>query len=92
MYVYALEYVCDPLMTTKSSPAISAVTLALKPPRRISNHNLMEPIDLMKYICVTEIIHLNFGKRKMLLFGIQKGKLSWSTLGNFAVSPECFRL
>lgn len=52
----------------------------------------MEPINLMKYICVTEIIHLNFGKSEMLLFGIQRGKLSWDTLGNFAVSPECFRL
>lgn len=31
----------------------------------------MGPINLMKYICVTEIIHLNFGRSEMFLFGIQ---------------------
>lgn len=44
-----------------------------KAPRRISNHSLMAPINLMKYTCVTEIIHLNFGKSELLLFGIQVG-------------------
>lgn len=33
----------------------------------------MGAINLMKYICVTEIIHLNFGKSEMFLFGIQRG-------------------
>lgn len=33
----------------------------------------MGPINLMKYICVTEIIHLKFGKSEMFLFGIQGG-------------------
>lgn len=33
----------------------------------------MGPINLMKYICVTEIIHLNFGKSQTFLFWIQAG-------------------
>lgn len=33
----------------------------------------MGPINLMKYTCVTEIIHLNFGKSETLLFEILVG-------------------
>lgn len=86
--------VCDLLMTRRSSPAILAVTLAWKRPRRISNHSLMGPINLMKYICVTEIIHLKFGKSKMFLFGIQGGfpGLHYQTFHGDSLSLECFKV
>ena len=33
----------------------------------------MGPINLMKYTCATEIVHLQFGKSQMFLFGIRGG-------------------
>lgn len=50
----------------------------------------------MKYICETEIIHLNFGKSEMLLFemraGVVVGVEGRASLLNFSVSLECFKV
>lgn len=52
----------------------------------------MGPINLMKYICVTELIHLNFGKSQMFLFVIQLGIPAphYWTFHSDSFALECF--
>lgn len=53
----------------------------------------MGPINLMKYICVTELIHLNFGKSQTFLFGIQGGipGLHYWSFHSDSFCPKCSR-
>lgn len=90
-------------LPNQAKPFLLSLWHERKPPRRISNHSLMAPINLMKYTCATEITHLNFGKSELLVFGIQvcvcvccEGEeggrgLLWDALSNFPVSLDCFR-